>query len=119
MPRSPVISQRQAIEAVLDQVEQTLRDLDLWEHDRPPPERLASRQPFAFDTLQCHQWLQWQFIPRMRRILRNGAELPAQSAILPYAEECFRAHAADAAELLFTLQLVDELICGRSPSLAN
>ncbi|MGI9330350.1 MAG: YqcC family protein, partial [Gammaproteobacteria bacterium] len=59
-----------------------------------------------------HQWLQWQFLPRMSAAL-DGHELwPSDSAIYPYAEECLAGRAGDVRELLFLIETLDELICG-------
>src|SRR5262245_59030436 len=92
---------KRALAAVVDALEQTLRQKRLWEHERPSAALLASTQPFSVDTLRFHQWLQWQLIPRMRGILGGEGALPTASAIHPYAEECKAELGDDPAELLF------------------
>ena len=101
-----------AITAVVDELEALLRRMELWEERSPDAKQLASKLPFSYDTLDFHQWLQWQLIPRMRRILEGDGELPARSAIHPYAEECLPQQDAAAAELLFLIGHFDALITG-------
>lgn len=87
-----------------------MRRLDLWEDETPSPEALASHQPFCFDTLSFSQWLQWVFLPRMKRILERGGPLPAESGIFPLAEECLRGLEPDATYLLTLIDRFDDLI---------
>jgi uncharacterized protein YqcC (DUF446 family) len=101
---------RQALRAALEELEQAMRRLDLWETTAPPPESLASPQPFSFDTLACHQWLQWQLIPRLRAALTASGPLPESSAILPYAEHCLTDPERDFTEVLTLIRRIDALI---------
>ncbi len=101
---------REAVAIVVDRIEIEMRRIELWEKTPPVPSRLASQQPFCFDTLQFGEWLQWCFLPRMRHIFRHGAELPECSAIHPYAEDCLLGCASNPAKLLFLIRTFDELI---------
>jgi uncharacterized protein YqcC (DUF446 family) len=115
-----VVTDRQrALSVVVDALESTLRRMHLWEPLRPDAVRLASTQPFSFDTLRFHQWLQWQLIPRMRQILDRGGVLPTASAIHPYAEECVAELGENPAELLFLIGHFDALIRGESHGAAH
>ncbi len=51
-------------------------------------------------------------VPRMTAILEQGFDLPAESRILPMAEECLRGLPEQAAPLLVLLRRFDELIVG-------
>ena len=102
--------------AVVADIAAEMRRSALWESDAPSARRLASSQPFCFDTLQFHQWLQWQFLPRMTEILDGGHALPDSSAILPYAEEFLPSQLEDPQRLLFLLRTFDELITRDWPS---
>ncbi|MEZ5436402.1 MAG: YqcC family protein [Pseudomonadales bacterium] len=42
--------------------------------------------PFAVDTLDFHQWLQFIFLPRMRDLIDTRSTLPMQSNITAMAE---------------------------------
>ena len=78
---------RRAVADVVERIAREMRRNDLWEEQAPSDRRMASTQPFCCDTLHFHQWLQWQFLPRMNDILDQEKALPENSAILPYAEE--------------------------------
>lgn len=71
---------------LLEQLEQTLYDLNFWQDEKPSPEALASTQPFAIDTLAFEQWLQWLFIPKMYQLIQID-NLPPSCDITPYLDE--------------------------------
>lgn len=103
----------QAVAEVVDGIEAEMQRIELWDAERPTLSRLGSPQPFCFDTLRFHQWLQWLFLPRMRRILAaHGAGMPSESGIHVYAEECLRDDPRDTDELLALIRRFDELISG-------
>jgi uncharacterized protein YqcC (DUF446 family) len=105
-------TRREALTVVVDRLEAALREADRWDEEPPARHLLESDRPFCFDTLTFEQWVQWQMIPRMRRILENHEDLPEASAILPYAEECVRGPSEDTRELLHLIERFDELISG-------
>jgi uncharacterized protein YqcC (DUF446 family) len=72
---------------VLLQVEAALRTGGKWETRQPPQAALGSPVPFCMDTLSFEQWLQWVFLPRMKRILEQRRPLPRKSGILSYAQD--------------------------------
>jgi uncharacterized protein YqcC (DUF446 family) len=113
------IDRQRALTSVVDELEATLKRMQLWEATCPEAARLASTQPFSFDTLRFHQWLQWQLIPRMRRILGGDGDLPTSSAIRPYAEEWAEELGGNPAELLFLIGHFDALIRGDRSELAH
>ena len=96
----------------LSHVESQLRTLSLWSDRAPSPAALASRQPFAVDTLAFEEWLQFIFLPRMQHLAETGSQLPADCAVAPMAEECFRHHPADVGELVARLAAIDRLLSG-------
>ncbi|HKK23112.1 MAG TPA: YqcC family protein [Pseudohaliea sp.] len=101
----------QAVAEVVDGIEAEMKRTELWDAERPTLSRLGSPQPFCFDTLRFHQWLQWLFLPRMRRILdADGAGMPSESGIHAYAEECLRDDPRDTDALLALIRRFDELI---------
>jgi uncharacterized protein YqcC (DUF446 family) len=105
-------ARRNQLIAVVDQLEITLRRMELWSEEPPSAASLASDQPFCFDTLQFSEWLQWLLIPRMRRIFAGDGTLPTTSAIHPYAEDFVEGGGADRAELLALIDRFDVLIRG-------
>jgi uncharacterized protein YqcC (DUF446 family) len=108
----PTVDQYRALRHVVAQIEVELKNLQLWEPAPPPADTLTSTVPFSVDTLDFHQWLQWQFLPKMRRILLGHGQLPDSSQIFPYALDCFLESERDSNELLFLLRSFDELISG-------
>ncbi|MBE2896556.1 YqcC family protein [Pasteurellaceae bacterium HPA106] len=78
------------VEIHLQQLAESLVALNLWQSQPPHPSKLASTAPFALDTLEPHEWLQWIFIPRMRALLAAKADLPRNFAISPYIEEAMK-----------------------------
>jgi uncharacterized protein YqcC (DUF446 family) len=106
------MTRRTELIAVVDQLELTLRRMDLWSEQPPAEASLASEQPFCFDTLPFSEWLQWLLIPRMRAIFAGRGTLPTRSAIHPYAEECVPGGTTDRAQLLALIGRFDALIRG-------
>lgn len=98
------------IAEVLIDIESQLRQLRLWEKTPPPPEALASSEPFCVDTLTLPQWLQFIFIPTIYQMLEEEARLPDRCGIAPMAEEFFRGSRLPTDELLMALVQIDELL---------
>lgn len=105
-------AQRRAVADVLARMQAELRRLELWEQTPPAHHRLASDQPFSWDTLGFHQWLQWRFLPRMDKVLAGREDWPPRCAIYPYAEECLAGQHEDVQGLLFLIETLDQLVSG-------
>lgn len=103
------------VAAVLIDIEAELRRLELWEADPPPPEALASTQPFAIDTLTLPQWLQFICLPTFYRLIEDDAALPTNCAIAPMAEEYFRGSALPVVGLIEALEAIDALLSDGAP----
>lgn len=101
---------RADIRLTLTLLERELRRLDAWEHFAPAPERLASDVPFAHDTLEFTQWVQWIFIPRFRAVLEGNHPLPTACAISPVAEDALEKIAGDTGALLDAFRALDRMI---------
>jgi uncharacterized protein YqcC (DUF446 family) len=106
------VSKQDRVAALLIDVEAGLRQLNLWEAEPPSAEALASKQPFAIDTMNFAQWLQHIFLPTMYRLLENGQPLPTECAIAPMAEEYFKGLALPSWELETALAAIDQLLTG-------
>ncbi|HNL91278.1 MAG TPA: YqcC family protein [Pseudomonadales bacterium] len=72
--------------SLLIDIECALRRGDFWQTETPPASALASTEPFAVDTLDFHQWLQFVFLPRMRELINARQMLPEQCNITAMAE---------------------------------
>ncbi len=98
------------IATLLLEVEKSLRDLALWSDVQPSPEALASTQPFAVDTLEFQEWLQFIFIPRMARLVEDGEQLPGNCGIAPMAEESFKQSSYQKNLLIKHLAEIDRIL---------
>lgn len=95
---------------VLLALEAELRNLELWQDTPPSQEKLMSQQPFAVDTLTFDEWLQFLFLPRMKRILEVGGPLPQVSGIQSMAEEVYRQVPAQMRTVIELLGKFDAII---------
>ncbi|GAL11380.1 hypothetical protein YqcC [Vibrio astriarenae] len=93
---------------LLNQLEQALNALSLWQVAPPTQEKLMSSEPFAIDTLSPSEWLQWIFIPKMKWLIEQQQPLPSGFAISPYFEEAWKEQGETQAVLLL-LNQIDEV----------
>lgn len=74
------------LNTLLAALETIMRRDGLWHHKPPGLEAMSSNMPFAVDTMEFTDWLQFIFIPRMQTLLAQQLPLPASCAIKPAAE---------------------------------
>lgn len=98
---------------LLKELELTLQRLELWQDETPSEDALASTQPFAVDTLEFHQWLQFILLVRFRNMLATGQALPTAVAIYPMATEVYKNKLKEHALLLDVLARLDETLSGK------
>lgn len=103
---------RAAIAAQLSLLEQELKELELWggAERRPSAEELASSLPFAMDTLEFHQWLEYILIERLRTQLATALPLPTAMMVHSFAQEAYRGQWGKYRRLIALLRELDELI---------
>lgn len=106
------MKQRQHVQILLIQVQKELKTLNLWQSSAPAEEALQSTEPFAMDTLDFHQWLQFIMIPRIQSLLTNRLPLPDKMAISPMAIEVYRGQLRPFRELILSLRTLDQVISG-------
>jgi len=94
-------------------IERELHVQGWWSETPPSAEALASVVPFAVDSMNFDQWLQWIFLPKMKEILEKGLPLPNASGILVMAETVYVDRPEESRELRRLLAEFDQLI---SPS---
>lgn len=99
-----------AVGELLIDLEYELRTIGLWQQESPPPEALASTQPFAVDTMTFPQWIQFVFIERMLLLVEKQLPLPAQCGIAPMSEEYFRASTVSGEKITSIFISFDELL---------
>ncbi|WP_339036623.1 YqcC family protein [Serratia symbiotica] len=94
----------------LQTIEQSMRDLALWQAAPPEPEAFASTEPFYVDRMQAEEWLQWVFLPRMYALLEAYAPLPTQFAVTPYLELALKDREPNCLPLLLVVQSLDNML---------
>lgn len=93
----------------LQNLQHTMERLALWQSVPPQEAAFLSEQPFALDTMNPTEWLQWIFIPRMHALVESQAPLPRQIAISPYLEEALKEENY-LAELLIPIMEIEKLL---------
>lgn len=83
------MSEAKTVGLLLKQLEDMLRRAELWDKHQPSTTALASQQPFALDTLEPQQWLQWIFIPLMKMKIETN-QIPRNCVISPYFEQVWQ-----------------------------
>lgn len=82
MPRS-----YKEVEALLQKLEQIMRDSSLWSSKQPSEAALSSKMPFAYDTLSFEQWLQFVFIPKINQLINANEALPVSLSLSPMTQQ--------------------------------
>lgn len=94
---------------MLIELEREMRAQQRWEVTPPSDEALASDQPFAVDTLDFDQWLQWIFIAKLRELLSRQLPLPRQCGVQAMAEEVYGSAEPGGRRLIRLLGEIDRL----------
>lgn len=102
------MTKRTQLSAILDELQQELEQLALWESQPPAPSAFDSSTPFFADTMNFSQWLQWVFIARFRALLEADHPLPGQCDVAPMAEEALKELGQDTGQLVALLKAFDE-----------
>ncbi|CAM3583945.1 YqcC family protein [Vibrio aquimaris] len=101
------MANNQQMKVFLEQLTGQMRVLQLWQSTRPDKHLLESNQPFAVDTLQPHEWLQWIFIPKMADLIEREMPLPTGFCLTPYFEESWKSN-HEYHELIDLIRAIDE-----------
>ncbi len=103
---------RDAIKAALLNLEQVLRQMELWggEQNRPSEKALNSQSPFCLDTIEFHEWLEYVLIDKLTMMLESEATLPEKMLVHTYAQEKYRGQWTKYRELIGALHKLDALI---------
>ena len=109
-----MISQTAKILSLLDEIESDLVELGFWDELPPAEEAFSSTAPFAVDTMEFYQWVQWIFIPTLLNMLEQQIPLPEKCGIAPMAEQWASTRAVDASKLITKLNTLDVVLSGES-----
>ena len=94
----------------LTHLEHELREVGWWQNEAPDATAFASTEPFCVDTMTFSEWLQWVYIPKMRSFIVLHDRLPANSGLLPIAQEAWQGCREDTASLLILVARLDRLV---------
>lgn len=103
----------QPVISILDELKTVLQELALWQSQPPSAEALASTQPFALDTLEFHEWLQFILIERLQTMISLSQPLPTAVSIFPMAEEVYKEELERFAPLLDVIARLDYALSGQ------
>lgn len=106
---------REELRLLLHLLEDELRDQGRWQASPPSPEALGSTEPFAVDTLDFDQWLQWILLPRLNDLLSRRQPLPSECAIAPMAEEVYGQDNPGGSRIVHIVGQIDVLLTDRKP----
>ncbi|MBD1555955.1 YqcC family protein [Vibrio sp. S9_S30] len=95
------------ISILIENLKSALQQENLWDSMPPSTETLASQQPFAYDTLEPQQWLQWVFVTRFEAMIASNQPLPSTVQLLPYFEEVWKEDASKI-KVLTVISDIDE-----------
>ncbi|MGB5198611.1 MAG: YqcC family protein [Sedimenticolaceae bacterium] len=101
---------RDRLRVLLNSLESELRLQGRWDSLSPPEAALRSTQPFAVDTLEFDQWLQWILLPKLHDLLLRQQPLPASCAIEPMAEECYGPDDPTTTRIVSIIAQIDALL---------
>ncbi|WP_341658906.1 YqcC family protein [Vibrio sp.] len=101
------MADNQQMRVFLEQLTKQMKSLRLWQSTSPSEHLLESNQPFAVDTLQPHEWLQWIFIPKMTDLIERQMPLPKGFCLAPYFEQCWKNN-NDYQSLIDLIKAIDE-----------
>src|SRR5690606_21268075 len=104
------MEKRAQIIDLLRELEQALRQMDLWESRQFAPEELVSSMPFAVDILTFPQWLQFIFIGRITGLLERMLGLPAVSGMEAMAEDYCKEACLNGVAVISMLARLDRLL---------
>ena len=100
----------QLVLTLLEQMQQEMERLDLWQTTPPSAAQFQSDVPFCMNTLSCAQWLQWVYIARLRALIDANGTLPNGAHVLPYAQESFKVEGVQSTVLLELIAQLDNLL---------
>ncbi|MCP4321788.1 MAG: YqcC family protein [Alteromonadales bacterium] len=101
---------RRSLALLLRELEVALKDQTLWQSERPSEQALASQEPFAIDTLNFPQWLQFIFIEKITALLQFNLALPTAMDVAPMATEYFKKHSCDSKQIVAVIKRIDLII---------
>lgn len=103
-----ILTTNQELYQLLDQLESEMVRLSLWSDQPPDKKAMNSQQPFCYDRMEFHEWLQWKFIPGTHYLLETGAALPENCGIAAMVDIAFKESKLDVTEITAILGNIDQ-----------
>jgi len=101
------LKKRRLLLKLLHELEKELRTAGQWQEIKPCQQALDSRAPFAIDTLNFVQWLQFIFLDKMVKLVHLSQPLPKSMLVLPMATEYFNNLSLNSTELINIIGRID------------
>lgn len=101
-----------------DEIEVELKRLGRWTTNSLPDEAFEDMGAFGSNTMSFEQWLQFVLIPRIREIVQEQSDFPAESNLAPYAIRYFDGD-TDSSSLHNILYDLDQLINKKPDTTVN
>jgi len=95
------------VQLILDNINQEMINLDIWQSTIPDKEALKSDAPFCCDTLSFSQWLEFVLLPKMTMLIDSNMPLPSEFEILPMAVESWKNEEKNMSMLLTLIEQLD------------
>lgn len=95
------------VQSILDNINQEMIRLDIWQSTLPNKEALKSEEPFCCDTLSFSQWLEFVLLPKMTMLIGSDLPLPSKVEILPMAVESWKHEEKDMSKLIGLIEQFD------------
>ncbi len=96
-----------SLKTALAQLEDALKNANLWDSVEPKQALLTSTAPFMVDTLDFNQWLQWILIPKLTYMIEHNIPMPEVSNITSMAEVWLQQKKLNQPNLLIAIKAVD------------
>ena len=74
-------SLRSQVARAISEIEAEMKANGYWAAEPLPPEAYNFHEAFAMDTMAFSQWLQFVFVPRVKQIIEDNEEFPADSMV--------------------------------------
>jgi uncharacterized protein YqcC (DUF446 family) len=99
----------QRVSAQITAIEAEMKRIGFWQNEPLQPEQYNFRVAFAGDTMAFPQWLQFVFIPNVRRIIDTHGTFPTSSQVSAYAVREFDTYREDTGQLITLLHDFDRM----------
>ncbi|MCC6643530.1 YqcC family protein [Candidatus Peregrinibacteria bacterium] len=73
------------VEQKIAEIEAELKRLKRWTNGELAPEKFENMGAFGINTMTIEQWIQFVLIPRVREIIAEQGDFPADSQVGTYA----------------------------------